>query len=906
MSRSLIPVLTPHGSLRLDPAEDEFLLADRLAECLEKRFKRGAGHGLLQLGAEQAASLLPPSLAWWRDFAMRFVADLCALGETAQANERRHPPAPTANDLAALIEEAPPMRGGEYLSPNVLIALWQAMERALGIELLESELPLQEFLKSRDGHWRLIGRVHFNLAENRRDPDFPFAFMATYTSGLSANGALRHLPLGQALREYAGVGDKAKLLQLLDPVSQASEACSWLKAIVDAGEIFHPLRWTPQEALRFLRDVDAMERAGLVIRMPANWRMNRPSRPRVEATVGSTSPSVLGMDALLDFHVGVSLDGEVLTVEEIEELLASTHGLALLRGKWVEVDPERLRATLDKFQAIQRLSKKEGVPFGQAMRLLAGAEIDGGSGAAPTAQWAHVQAGPWLSQALKGCRSPEGLAQVSPGDALQATLRSYQETGLRWLYLLTQLGLGACLADDMGLGKTIQVLALLQVLDQHAKSSAKNAPSLLVAPASLLANWALEAGRFTPRLKILIAHPSFQAADVLRTMDEERLAATDLVVTSYGTLLRQSWISERLWRLVVLDEAQAIKNPNAKQTKAVKSLNAKGRIVLTGTPIENNLRDLWSIFDFLNPGLLGSSKAFANFAKTLAAQPHVSYAPLRRLVQPYILRRLKTDKSIIADLPDKTEIKAFCHLTRKQAALYQAAVGELEESLKQSGDGIARRGLVLSSLMRLKQICNHPSQWLGDGAYDEDDSGKFARLREIGETIASRQEKLLVFTQFKEIIPSLEKLLAAAFGRQGLALHGDTPVAKRKDLVKKFQEDERTPFFVLSIKAGGSGLNLTSASHVVHFDRWWNPAVENQATDRAYRIGQKRNVLVHKFVCRGTIEAKIDLLIESKRQLADDFLGAGGEINLTEMSDRELLRLVALDLNAAMTEGATS
>jgi len=295
----------------------------------------------LQLGAEQAASLLPPSLAWWRDFAMRFVADLCALGETAQANERRHPPAPTANDLAALIEEAPPMRGGEYLSPNVLIALWQAMERALGIELLESELPLQEFLKSRDGHWRLIGRVHFNLAENRRDPDFPFAFMATYTSGLSANGALRHLPLGQALREYAGVGDKAKLLQLLDPVSQASEACSWLKAIVDAGEIFHPLRWTPQEALRFLRDVDAMERAGLVIRMPANWRMNRPSRPRVEATVGSTSPSVLGMDALLDFHVGVSLDGEVLTVEEIEELLASTHGIALLRGKWVEVDPER-------------------------------------------------------------------------------------------------------------------------------------------------------------------------------------------------------------------------------------------------------------------------------------------------------------------------------------------------------------------------------------------------------------------------------------------------------------------------------------------------------------------------------------------------------------------------------------
>ena len=798
------------------------------------------------------------------------------------------------------------MRGGEYLRPDVLAQHWGEIGGALEVELSESGLSLSEFLKARDSRWRLVGRVHFNLAENRRDPECPFAFMATYTSGLAASGALRHLPLGQALREFAGAGDKAKLLQLLDPVSRASETCSWLKAIVDAGEIFHPLRWTPREALLFLHDVEAMEQSGLVIRMPANWRMNCPSRPRVEATVGSTSPSVLGLDALLDFQVGVSLDGEALTTAEIKELLASTDGLALVRGKWVEVDRERLQATLHRFQEIERLSRREGVPFGKAMRLLAGAEIDGGAGAEPTAQWAHVQAGPWLAEALEGCRSPDGLAKVDPGEALQATLRPYQETGLRWLYLLTRLGLGACLADDMGLGKTIQVLALLQTFNEQPKGSAARTPSLLVAPASLLANWAIEAARFTPRLKIVIAHPSFQAADEFGAMSGELLAETDLVVTSYATLLRQSWIGQTSWRLVVLDEAQAIKNPNAKQTRAVKSLKAKARIVLTGTPIENNLRDLWSIFDFVNPGLLGSAKAFAEFAKTLASQPHISYAPLRRLVQPYILRRLKTDKSIIADLPDKTEVKAFCHLTRKQAALYQAAVAELEENLKQSGDGIARRGLVLSSLMRLKQICNHPSQWLGDGDYDENDSGKFERLREIGETIASRQEKLLVFTQFKEIIPSLERLLTAAFGRPGLVLHGETPIAKRRDLVKTFQEDERTPFFVLSIKAGGSGLNLTRASHVVHFDRWWNPAVENQATDRAYRIGQKRNVLVHKFVCRGTIEAKIDLLIELKRQLADDFLAAGAEINLTEMDDRELLRLVALDLNAAMTEGAAS
>jgi len=906
MPRSLVPVVTPHGSLRLDQGDSEFVLVGSLADRLEKSFGRGAGHGLLQLGAGETGSVLSPALAWWRDFAVRFIADLCALGEGAEPAKARDLAAPAPSELSGLIDEAPPMQGGEYLRPEVLGKLWREIGLALEVELSEGGLSVDDFLKRRDSRWRLVGRVHFNLAENRRDAAFPFAFMATYTSGLAANGALRHLPLGQALREFAGAGDRSKLLRLLDPVSQASEACPWLKAIVDAGEIFHPLRWTPQEALRFLHDIDAMERAGLVIRMPANWRMNRPSRPRVQATVGSTSTSVLGMDALLDFRVGVSLDGETLTFQEINELLASTQGLALLRGKWVEVDPTRLRATLDRFQAIERLSEREGVPFGEAMRLLAGAQIGAGAGEAPTAQWAHVEAGSWLARTLEGCRSPEGLAQVKLGEAFKATLRPYQETGLRWLHLLTQLGLGACLADDMGLGKTVQVLALLQALAPQGAGSARWRPSLLVAPASLLANWAMEAARFTPRLKISIAHPAFASPDELSAMNAESLAATDLVVTSYATLLRQAWIGEMSWRLVILDEAQAIKNPGAKQTKMAKSLKAKARIVLTGTPIENNLRDLWSIFDFLNPGLLGSAKAFANFAKTLATQPHVSYAPLRRLVQPYILRRLKSDKSVIADLPDKTEMKAFCHLTRKQAALYQAAVVELEESLKESGEGIARRGLVLSSLMRLKQICNHPSQWLGDGAYEEGESGKFERLREIAEAIASRQEKLLVFTQFKEIIPALERLLESAFGSPGLVLHGDTSVAKRRDLVRTFQEDERTPFFVLSIKAGGSGLNLTSASHVVHFDRWWNPAVESQATDRAYRIGQKHNVLVHKFVCRGTIEAKIDQLIESKRQLADDFLGAGSEINLTEMSNGDLLRLVALDLNAAMTEGAAS
>ncbi len=387
----------------------------------------------------------------------------------------------------------------------------------------------------------------------------------------------------------------------------------------------------------------------------------------------------------------------------------------------------------------------------------------------------------------------------------------------------------------------------------------------------------------------------------LKALAKERLEDVDLVITSYGSLLRVPWITEVSWRLAVLDEAQAIKNPDAKQTRAVKELKAGARLALTGTPVENRLGDLWSIFDFVNPGLLGSSKEFTSFVKRLANQPHGSFMPLRELVRPYILRRLKTDKTVIADLPDKTEIKAFCSLSRRQAALYEQAVKELSEQLADA-TGIRRKGLVLSFLMRFKQICNHPSQWLGDGAWGPSESGKWARLRDIAEVVAAKQEKMLVFTQFREVTAPLAAFLGSVFERPGLVLHGETAVKNRQDLVRRFQEDESVGFFVLSLKAGGAGLNLTAASHVVHFDRWWNPAVENQATDRAFRIGQTKNVLVHKFVCRGTVEEKIDELIESKRQLSRDVLEGGADVLLTELKDDELLKLVALDINKAIGE----
>jgi SNF2 family DNA or RNA helicase len=420
-------------------------------------------------------------------------------------------------------------------------------------------------------------------------------------------------------------------------------------------------------------------------------------------------------------------------------------------------------------------------------------------------------------------------------------------------------------------------------------------PSLLVVPASLIANWKAEIGRFAPQLSFAVAHPSEgETGSGAAERDD-----VDLVITTYGMLTRIEKLRARPWRMVILDEAQAIKNTGTRQAKAVKELRSAGRVALTGTPVENRLSDLWSLFDFLNPGLLGGPKAFARFVKRLGENDDGGYGPLRTLVRPYILRRLKTDKRIISDLPDKTEVKAFCGLSKRQAVMYEQAVRELADQLE-TVENIKRRGMILAYLLRFKQLCNHPAQWSGDGDYDPKHSGKFHRLTEICQEIADRQEKALVFTQFREICDPLAEHLRGVFGAAGLVLHGATPVPRRREMVDAFQRDDGPPFFVLSLKAGGTGLNLTAASHVIHFDRWWNPAVENQATDRAFRIGQRRNVVVHKFVCRGTVEERIDAMISDKSGLSRELLDEGGETPLTEMNDEQLLRFVSLDLAKAM------
>ncbi|MBG6073526.1 MULTISPECIES: DEAD/DEAH box helicase [unclassified Polaromonas] len=889
----LAPKLTPRGHLLATPQDDAPPLAPHVSQELQEAFALGSGHGLLLLGTKHVGQALPPAWAWWRAVATLYVTALCAVPEDGKIELSM----PESAEFDALIADLPPMTGAEYVTAQGLAVLWKAMDGALKLELAAAGLPLQAFLKSRHPAWNLVGRVHFNLAENRKDPDAPFAFLATYTARLSAHGTAQHQPLSQALAEFSDSKSRAQLLSLLLPVKRAAEHCGWLREMVETGDIYHPLRWTALDAFRFLSDLAKLEAAGIIVRTPKVWKAGKPLRPVVKVSVGTRAPSLLGQNALLDFSMHVCLDGENLNDTEIEALLQRGDGLQFIRGRWVEVDRKAIGRLLERFKAIEAAAEN-GLSFAPAMRLLAGASLDE-SGEPLDADWSELAAGPWLADTLAGLRKPEGLAQIDPGPELKTTLRPYQQAGVRWLYLLTRLGLGACLADDMGLGKTIQVLALLLVLKREGSASATasaHQPSLLVAPASLLANWAAEAGRFAPNLRVLVAHPSAMPPADFKALDAARLAGADLVITSYGSLLRQPLLQGFDWRLFVIDEAQAIKNPGTRQTRQVKKIKAQSRIALTGTPVENRLSDLWSIFDFTHPGLLGTDKVFAKFTKRLAAAEH--FGPLRALVQPYILRRLKTDKQVISDLPDKTEVKAWCLLSPLQAALYQQSVQDLANALEDA-EGIGRKGVVLSFLMRFKQICNHPSQWLGDGAWKAPDSGKFARLKELAEVIAAKQEKVLVFTQFRETTEPLAAFLGSIFGREGLVLHGATPVAKRRELVRRFQEDEQTPFFVLSLKAGGAGLNLTAASHVIHFDRWWNPAVENQATDRAFRIGQQRNVLVHKFVCQGTVEDRIDQLIESKQQLVRDVLEGGAELLLTEMSDRELLDLVKLDIHAA-------
>jgi superfamily II DNA or RNA helicase len=641
-------------------------------------------------------------------------------------------------------------------------------------------------------------------------------------------------------------------------------------------------------AFRFLSETGPLlSGAGFGVLLP-DWvrkarlglKLTTRSKSQSSSPASASTGTSFGLGDLVDFRYDLAVGDEAIDPAELAELARLKVPLVRLRGQWVELDEAHLKA------ALRFLERHQAGTMTAADALAAGL-----NGLDDDIELVGVDADGWLGDLLSG-QADRRLRPMGTPAGFSGQLRPYQERGLSWLRFLGDLGLGGILADDMGLGKTIQLLSLVS-----AQASEAARPTLLVCPMSLVGNWQREAARFTPDLRVHVHHGADRLdGDSLSSA----LAGADLVITSYGVATRdQAALSQLTWARVVCDEAQNIKNHATKQARAVRGLPAAARIALTGTPVENRLSELWSIMEFTNPGLLGPATKFRE-KYSIPIERHGSpeaAAALKRLTQPFMLRRLKTDKSIISDLPDKQEMKVWCNLTPEQASLYAATVTDMLNRIAEVSDDISRRGLVLATMARLKQVCNHPAHLLADGSRLPGRSGKLARLEEICDEIVAEGSKALCFTQYAEFGRMLQPHLAARFGCPVLFLHGGTSKKQRDAMVTTFAELDEPALFLLSLKAGGTGLNLTAASHVIHIDRWWNPAVEDQATDRAFRIGQLKNVQVRKFVCVGTLEERIDAMIEEKKNLAERIVGTG-ESWLTELSVDDLRAVLTLSPDA--------
>lgn len=886
MSKELMAICLPDHTLELEWQETEESInkaQELLQNELYKKYKEDFSSFLLCLGFCNQSTPLSASLDIFRKLVGLYVKKLTHTPNLEILREQVELIL-TPDEIEDFLANIPFMVGAEYITPSFLESIWLKLDLAFKNKVKNYKGSVDELIKTFSPDIHLAGRIYFHLVESKKD-DLPFAFLTTYSTSLNKEGKSKHVPLKHALEEYGS--DSKKLLELLSTVYLAARESQIVAGLIETGEIFHPLSFSAQEAYNILKEIPIYEKYGIICRIP-NWWKNRTNTLRVDINVGNTSPSFFGQKALLDFKINLLCGDNELSEEEAKKLLNESEGLAFIKGKWVEVDAEKLKKTLEVYKKAQELMKRGGLSLKEAIYLQLNLQKDLGIDDDGTVD---VSNGQWLKSVIEKLRQPELIDSVNLAKNFRGELRPYQHKGLNWLYFLHSLQFGACLADDMGLGKTIQLLAFLNTL----KANKKNPTSLLVIPASLISNWINEIHRFSPDIKYYLAHPSFEENIASVQITKDFIDKYDLVITTYSLSRKYDWLKTYKWNYIILDEAQAIKNPSTKQTKAVKNLEANNRIIMTGTPIENRLSDFWSLFDFLNPGLLGSAKEFSDFAKSLKDNSR-GYARLRRITSPYILRRLKTDKSVISDLPDKVEMKTYSDLSKKQIVLYDNLVKEIKTILESEIEGIKRKGLILASLMKFKQICNHPDQYLGRNEYSEHNSGKFLRLREICETIYEKREKVLVFTQFKEITEPLKEYLETVFKHKGLVFHGSIPVAKRKEIVERFQSHEYVPFMVLSIKAGGFGLNLTAANHVIHFDRWWNPAVENQATDRVFRIGQKKSVLVHKFITKGTLEEKIDEMLQKKEELSKEIIHSSNETWLTEMSNDKLMKLFTLSL----------
>lgn len=891
MNQELNVVVMPNGSLQLEWTDTEEVInksSRLLQQEIFKRFSTKNDSWLLFLSlCDHQVSLSPP-LDYWRNFSGTFAMKL---SQTPDLEILRHKAKILIekDELKLLLGQAPLMIGSEYLSTELLEAVWVRVNNAFALAIKSYDGTVEDFIRTYSPNVHLVGRIFFHLVENKNS-EYPFAFMATYSTRINKQGRSKHLPLKHALQEYEN--DNEKLLELLATVHRAAERGPLIADLLETGELFQPFVWTAGDAFSFLKEVPIYEESGILCRIPNWWKGNKAS-VRLNFSVGDSKPSLVGMDAILNFNARLFLGDTQISEKEARQLLSESEGLAFIKNKWVAVDPEKLQQTLNAYEKAKKLMTKEGFSLKDALRMQLAPEklLDVNT---QEVDWG-ISNGKWLKSVIQKMLNPELITSVKPGKAFKAKLRDYQKKGLSWLYFLHSLQFGACLADDMGLGKTIQALAFLNIMKSKLKESGKPyKASLLVIPASLIGNWENEIRRFSPDIKFYIAHPANNSGKKGVPKGKESPDGFDLVITTYTLVQKYKWLQSYSWNYIILDEAQAIKNPGTKQAQAIKKLSSLNRIIMTGTPVENRLSDLWSLFDFLNPGLLGNAGEFNKFSKNLN-QDTSGYSRLRKIISPYLLRRLKTDKAVISDLPQKVEMKTYAPLSKKQILLYENLVKEIKEAIVQT-EGIQRKGLILSSLMKFKQICNHPDQYIGTGEFEEKDSGKFLRLREICETINEKREKVLVFTQFKEITEPLHDFLESIFNRKGLILHGSVAVGKRKKIIEQFQSQRYIPFMVLSLKVGGIGLNLTAANHVIHFDRWWNPAVENQATDRVFRIGQKKNVIVHKFLTKATVEERIDKMLEEKARLSRDVVASTGDAWITEMKNDELMDLFKLTL----------
>jgi SNF2 family DNA or RNA helicase len=655
-----------------------------------------------------------------------------------------------------------------------------------------------------------------------------------------------------------------------------------------------------EQAYSFLRhSARLLEQSGFGVLLPSWWEkpgarigVKLRLKPASDGIGKVVTSGLLGVKGIVAYDWEVAIGDETLSEAEFEQLASLKVPLVQVRGQWVELRPGDVEAAIEFFK------HKHGsgeMTVGEAMQLGLGAGVEGVETklGLPVVE---VKAEGWLEDMLSSLSEGLKITPVKTPRTFHGNLRPYQVKGISWLAYLTKFGFGACLADDMGLGKTIQLIALL-LHEREGKREKKPAPTLLISPMSVVGNWQREVERFAPSLKVMVHHGADRITGKNFVMDAKK---HDLVISTYALAHRdEETLSTVQWRHVVLDEAQNIKNPAAKQTQAIKKIKAEYRIALTGTLVENRLSELWSIMDFLNPGYLKSAQHFrTNFALPIEKYRNKERAEiLRCIIQPFVLRRVKTDPTIIRDLPEKMEMKVYYSLTREQASLYEAVVTEMLDKIAVS-KGIERKGLVLATLMKLKQICNHPALFLQDGSPLLGRSGKLTRLEEMLEEVLAEGDKALIFTQFAGMGVMLRHYLQEKLGCEALFLHGGTPKKQRDAMIQRFQNDHYgPPLFVLSLKAGGFGLNLTAANHVFHFDRWWNPAVENQATDRVFRIGQKKNVQVHKFVCIGTLEERIDQMLEQKKELAESIISTG-EAWLTELSTDQLKEVFRLSSDA--------